>query len=121
MCNFGWKPLVLHTSRLAWRSLSFSARTLCCSALSALRFSCLKTENIHMFIYNFLKKIKLCQRFLDRFTHNSRFEGNEFLLLLFPVLEVSIDEALQLKCILVLTFLLNVLRSDTQETMWLSH
>lgn len=28
------------TSRLAWRSLSFSARTLCCSALSARRFSC---------------------------------------------------------------------------------
>ena len=28
------------TSRLAWRSLSFSALILCCSALSALRFSC---------------------------------------------------------------------------------
>lgn len=28
------------TSRLAWRSLSFSARTRCCSALSARRFSC---------------------------------------------------------------------------------
>lgn len=28
------------TASLAWRSFSFSARILCCSALSALRFSC---------------------------------------------------------------------------------
>lgn len=40
---------VIHTSRLTWRSLSFSARILSCSALSALRFSCSETENTFLF------------------------------------------------------------------------
>ncbi len=40
---------VIHTSRLTWRSLSFSVRTLCCSALSVLRFSCSETENTFLF------------------------------------------------------------------------
>lgn len=38
------------TASLAWRSFSFSARILCCSALSALRFSCKKQWQRHCII-----------------------------------------------------------------------
>lgn len=109
------------TSRFAWRSLSFSARILCCSALSALRFSC-RIRNTHT-------HLSVCSHHLRRSfttaaqnfnhtrssweTYNSVFEGNKFLFFLLSVLEVSIDETLQLHQILVLTFLLDVLHSHT--------
>lgn len=52
-------------------------------------------------------------------THNSRFEGDELLLLLLPALKVIIDQALQLNQILVLTLLMDILLSpgvDSRQT-----
>ena len=46
----------------------------------------------------------------QRETHNPLLEGDQLLLLLLPALKVSIDQALQLHQVLVLTFLLDVLQ-----------
>lgn len=45
-------------------------------------------------------------------THNPLLECNQLLLLLLPTLKVSINQALQLHQILVLTFLLDVLHNQ---------
>lgn len=48
-------------------------------------------------------------------SHNSLFEADELFLLLLPALKVSIDQALQLNQILVLTLLLDVLQDQRQK------
>lgn len=50
---------VIYTSLLAWCSLSFSARILCCSALSDLHFFFSKTENTFHSRLLILRKIRL--------------------------------------------------------------
>lgn len=101
------------TSRLAWRSFSFSARTRCCSALSARRFSCETSQPSQLRRRQRLREPLLC--IWEGFTHDPVLQGDQLLLLLLPALEVSIDQGLQLDQILVLTFLLDVLQGAVQQ------
>lgn len=133
------------TSRLACRSLSLSARILCCSALSARRFSwnpnthrdqsrrqntCFwfwthissfgKSAWFNPKVYCKQTKSKLSECWISwrLKSHNSFFECDELLFFLLPALKVGIDQGLQLDQVFVLAFLLDVLsQSDTQNTL----
>lgn len=110
-----WMTAKPPTSRLAWRSFSFSARTLCCSALSARRFSCRAAPNTPGHSEQQEKKNKTLLLAEVGGTHDPVLEGDQLLLLLLPALEVSVDQRLQLDQILVLTFLLDVLQETRAQ------
>jgi len=100
----------VHTASLVCLSFSLSDRTLCCSALSARRFSCGPKHCVCVCVN--LTKNTMIPLWL---THDSVYEGDEILFLFLPLDEVSLDQRLQLRQILDLPLPVDVLPSETQS------
>ena len=102
-------------------SFSSSARTLCCSALSARRFSCSSTHtrahthtHIHTHCNCLLGGASRQRSGTPSWkTYDPVNESDEILLVLLPLNEVGLDQSLQLGQILLQTLPVDVLQSHT--------